>query len=289
MVVSLCPKDWFLHPAVSVFFSCFGPSTIRMNYLFHTLILLAAAELTRAGHVKVRCKEEQITAKAGDDDIIQCRFYSRNKAGSVAFVWKKEDAAGIIYNYTMSHSSLEEQEPSYRDRVEVFDNEIPKGNVSLGLKNVTLSDSGIYKLSVATRSQTTETQVLLSIRALGTQPVIHSPSDELGLLVLVCESSGWYPAPSVTWENGLGENLTSYSHTQLTNCKGGSVCVKSTLEMDNWPTGNYTCTMWDQELDEGVSSTFTLIHRVPLGTVIGATGASVCAFILIVAVCWSWW
>ncbi|XP_041063733.1 butyrophilin-like protein 2 [Carcharodon carcharias] len=125
--------------------------------------------------------------------------------------------------------------------------------------------------------------------AIGTQPVIHSPSDDLGLLVLVCESSGWYPAPSVTWENGLGENLTRYSHTELTNCTGGSVCVKSTLEMDNWPTGNYTCTMWDQELDEGLSSTFILIHRVPLGTVIGATGASVCAFILIVAVCWSWW
>ncbi|XP_078413650.1 butyrophilin-like protein 2 [Cetorhinus maximus] len=260
-----------------------------MNCLLHTVILLAAAEMIAAGRFKVKCKEEQITAKAGEDDVIQCRFYSGNKAGSVAFVWKKEDAMGIIYNYTIGHSSLGEQNPSYRDRAEVFDNEIPKGNVSLRLKNVTLSDSGTYRLSVASRSQSTETQVFLSIRAIGTQPVIHSPSDDLGLLVLVCESSGWYPAPSVTWENGLGENLTRYSHTELTNCTGGSVCVKSTLEMDNWPTGNYTCTMWDQELDEGLSSTFILIHRVPLGTVIGATGASVCAFILIVAVCWSWW
>ncbi|XP_067901706.1 V-set domain-containing T-cell activation inhibitor 1-like [Heterodontus francisci] len=261
-----------------------------MYYLLHTLIiLLAGVEMTTAGRFKVRCKEEQVTAKAGEDDVIQCWFYSRNKASSVAFIWRKADAKGIIYNYTMSHSSLGEQDLSYRDRAEVFDSEIPKGNVSLRLKNVTLSDSGIYRLSVASRSQSTGAQVFLSIRALGTRPVIRSSSDDLSLLVLVCESSGWYPAPSVTWENGLGENLTRYSHTELTNCMGSSVCVKSTLEMDNWPTGNYTCIMWDQELDEGLWSTFTLIHRVPLGTVIGATGASVCAFILIVAVFWSWW
>ncbi|XP_067844636.1 CD276 antigen-like [Heptranchias perlo] len=261
-----------------------------MNYLLHSLVvILTAAEMTTAGRVKVKCKEEQVTAKAGEDDIIQCRFYSGGKAGSVAFVWKRADTKGIVYNYTTSQSGLGEQDPSYRDRAEVFDSEIPEGNVSLRLRNVTLSDSGIYRLYVASRSQNSEAQVFLSIRALGTQPVIHSPADDLGLLVLVCESSGWYPAPSVTWENGLGENLTRYSHTDQTNCTGGSVCVKSTLELEKWPTGNYTCTMWDKQLDEGLSSTFVLIHRVPLGTVIGATGASVCAFVLIVAVCWSWW
>uniref|UniRef100_UPI00398E4281 butyrophilin subfamily 1 member A1-like n=1 Tax=Pristiophorus japonicus TaxID=55135 RepID=UPI00398E4281 len=261
-----------------------------MNYLLHTLtILLAAAQMTTAGRFKVKCKEERVTAKAGEDDIIQCRFYSGSKAGSVAFVWKKADTMGIVYNYTTSQYGQGEQDPSYRDRAEVFVSEIPEGNVSLRLKNVTLSDSGTYRLSVASRSQNTEAQVFLSIRALGTQPVIYSPADDLGLLVLVCESSGWYPAPSVTWENGLGQNLTRYSHTEQTNCTGGSICMKSTLEMENLPAGNYTCTMWDQQLHEGLSSTFVLIHRVALGTVIGATGASICAFVLIVAVCWSWW
>ncbi|GCB77779.1 hypothetical protein scyTo_0019323, partial [Scyliorhinus torazame] len=216
-----------------------------------------------AGRLKVKCKEERVMAKAGEDDVIQCQLYSRNKVGSVAFVWKKEDAAEIIYNYTASRGNRG-QNPSYRDRAQVFDNEIPKGNVSLRLRNVTLSDSGTYSLSVASRSQRIQTQVFLRIRAVGTPPVIHSPSDDLGLVVLVCESSGWYPAPSVSWENGLGENLTRYSHTELTNCTGGSVCVKSTLEMDNWPSGNYTCSIWNQELDEGLSSSFILIHRVPL-------------------------
>ncbi|XP_072906490.1 butyrophilin subfamily 1 member A1-like isoform X1 [Hemitrygon akajei] len=262
----------------------------RMNCLLYlSVLLLAAVEMTTAGHFKVKCKEEQVTAKAGDDDVIQCRFYSGSKFGSVAFVWKKVNTKGIVYNYSRSQVNQTEQDPSYRNRAEVFASEIPQGNLSLRLRNVSLSDAGIYKLHVSSRSQSTDAQVLLSIRALGTQPVIHSSGDGLGLLVLVCESSGWYPAPSVTWENGLGKNLTRHSHTEHFNCKGGSVCVKSTLELMNWPTSNYTCTMWDQQLDEGLSTTFSLIHRIPLGTVIGATGASICALVLIVAVCWSWW
>ncbi|XP_078261625.1 CD276 antigen-like [Rhinoraja longicauda] len=262
----------------------------RMNCLLNLLVcLFAAVEMTIAGRFKVKCSEDRVTAKAGDDDVIQCRFKTGNKIGSVAFVWKKADTMAIVYNYPRNQSNQTEQDPSYRNRAEVFPNEIPYGNLSLRLRNVSLLDSGIYKLHISSRSQDSNAQVFLSIRALGTQPVIHSSGDDLGLLVLVCESSGWYPAPSVTWENGLGENLTRHSHTERFNCTGGSLCVKSTLELVNWPTGNYTCTMWDQQLDEGLSSTFSLIHRIPLGTVIGATGASVCALVLILAVCWSWW
>ncbi|XP_072906494.1 myelin-oligodendrocyte glycoprotein-like isoform X4 [Hemitrygon akajei] len=137
----------------------------RMNCLLYlSVLLLAAVEMTTAGHFKVKCKEEQVTAKAGDDDVIQCRFYSGSKFGSVAFVWKKVNTKGIVYNYSRSQVNQTEQDPSYRNRAEVFASEIPQGNLSLRLRNVSLSDAGIYKLHVSSRSQSTDAQVLLSIR-----------------------------------------------------------------------------------------------------------------------------
>lgn len=136
-----------------------------MNCLPHLLVfLVAAVEMTVAGRFKVKCKEEKVTAKAGDDDVIQCRFYSGNKAGSVAFVWKKADTMGIVYNYSRNQGNQTEQDPSYRNRAEVFANEIPEGNLSLRLRNMSLLDTGIYKLHVSSRSQSTDAQVFLSIR-----------------------------------------------------------------------------------------------------------------------------
>ncbi|XP_067844530.1 tripartite motif-containing protein 16-like [Heptranchias perlo] len=223
------------------------------------VILLAAAWGITDGLIKVKCAKGQVTAKVGDDLVVHCRFDSQGEPSTITFSWTKVDTMGIVYNYTTSQSGLGEQGPSYRNRAEVFDSEIPEGNVSLRLRNVTLSDSGIYRLCVTSRSQSNETTVVLGVRAVGEQPVIHSHVTEQGLPVLVCESFGWYPEPTVTWENGLGVNLTEYAHTEQTNGTDGIVGVRSTLGLDHGPISNYTCTVMDRYLNEAVSFVFVVL------------------------------
>lgn len=141
------------------------PKMHRMNCLLNLLVcLFAAVEITIAGRLKVQCSEDRVTAKAGDDDVIQCRFKTGNKIGSVAFVWKKADTMGIVYIYPRNQSNQTEQDPSFRNRTEVFPNEISNGNLSLRLRNMSLLDTGIYKLHVSSRSQDSDAQVFLSIR-----------------------------------------------------------------------------------------------------------------------------
>ncbi|XP_067901707.1 butyrophilin-like protein 8 [Heterodontus francisci] len=253
------------------------------------IMLLAAARGFTDGDFKVKCAEEQMTVKIGEDLVVHCHYYSADEAGTIAFSWMKMDSNGIIYIYTMNQSSLGEQDPSYRDRAEVFDSEIPKGNVSLRLKNVTLSDSGIYRLSVASQSQSNETKVVLEVRAVGKQPVIRSYVTDQGFSMLVCESSGWYPEPTVTWENGLGMQLTKYARTETINDTGGIIHLRSTIGLDHGPISNYTCTMMDQHLNEAVSFVFVvLIPEKPWHIVAGTVGTIICSVILAVSVYCSW-
>ncbi|XP_043551213.1 V-set domain-containing T-cell activation inhibitor 1-like [Chiloscyllium plagiosum] len=262
----------------------------RLFVLLVALIIkLAAAQGFSDGGLKIKCVENQITVKFGEDLVIPCCLHFVNEPSAIAFTWMKMETMGIIYNYTMSHSSLEEQEPSYQDRVDVFGNEIPKGNVSLRLRNVTISDSGTYKLSVATQSQSTETMVAVGVRAVGAQPVIHSYISDQGYSKLVCESSGWFPAPTVIWENGLGVQLTQYAHTETINGTGGILHMRSTIGLDHGPISNYTCTMIDQHLNEAVSFVFVvLIAGSPWNIVVGTAGTIVFSVILAVSVYWSW-
>uniref|UniRef100_UPI00398E93E0 butyrophilin subfamily 1 member A1-like n=1 Tax=Pristiophorus japonicus TaxID=55135 RepID=UPI00398E93E0 len=260
-----------------------------MNRLFVSFILLAATQGITDGHFKVKCAEEEITAKVGDDLVVQCRYYSLDEPGAVAFSWTKMDTMGIVYNYTTSQHGQGEQDPSYRDRAEVFVSEIPEGNVSLRLKNVTLSDSGTYRLSVASRSQSNETKVVLGVRAVGEQPKVRSYVTDQGLLVLVCESFGWFPEPTVTWENGLGMELTDKVLTEIVNSTDGIIRVRSTLGLDRGSIGNYTCTMIDQHWNQPLSSLFVvLIAGSPWHIGAGAAGTLVCSVILAVSVYWSW-
>ncbi|KAL0199336.1 hypothetical protein M9458_007876, partial [Cirrhinus mrigala] len=60
--------------------------------------------------------------------------------------WKKtdEDEDIMVLLYQNNEASPEASDERYRDRVEFFTDEIPKGNFSLRLKSVRTEDKGVY-------------------------------------------------------------------------------------------------------------------------------------------------
>ncbi|XP_078085495.1 butyrophilin-like protein 2 [Mustelus asterias] len=257
--------------------------------LAHFFITLAAAQGFTVDDLKVNCEGDQITVKLGRDLVIGCSYHPVDESRPIALYWMKVETVVTIYNYTMSSSSLGHLDPSYWHRAEVRNHEIRNGNVSLRLKNVTLSDSGLYRLSVASQSQSNEITVAVEVRAIGEQPVIHSYVTDEGVPMLVCESSGWFPEPTVTWENGLGVQLTEHVQTERINSTDGTIHMKSTIRIDHGVISNYTCTITDQDLNESLSFVFVvLIAGSPWNIVIGTAGTIVLSVILAVSVYWSW-
>ncbi|XP_026095717.1 butyrophilin-like protein 2, partial [Carassius auratus] len=92
-----------------------------------------------------------ISASVGEDVTLNCSVDSHITPEHIEEVsWKKtdedEDILVLLYqnNQTLSDSSHER----YRDRVEFFTAEIPKGNFSLRLKSVRTEDKGVYMCKV---------------------------------------------------------------------------------------------------------------------------------------------
>ncbi|ROL50381.1 Butyrophilin-like protein 2 [Anabarilius grahami] len=92
-----------------------------------------------------------IYVSVGEDVTLNCSVDSHITPEHIEEVsWKKtdddEDILVLLYlnNKTLPESSDEQ----YRDRVEFFTDEIPKGNFSLRLKSVRTEDKGVYMCQV---------------------------------------------------------------------------------------------------------------------------------------------
>ncbi|KAK9978503.1 hypothetical protein ABG768_020252 [Culter alburnus] len=95
--------------------------------------------------------DESISVSVGEDVTLNCSVDSHITPEHFEEVsWKKtdedEDILVLLYqnNEVLSDSSNEQ----YRDRVEFFTDEIPKGNFSLRLKSVRTEDKGVYMCQV---------------------------------------------------------------------------------------------------------------------------------------------
>uniref|UniRef100_A0A8C2CFW9 Ig-like domain-containing protein n=1 Tax=Cyprinus carpio TaxID=7962 RepID=A0A8C2CFW9_CYPCA len=104
-----------------------------------------------------------ISASVGEDVTLNCSVSHITLQDIEEVSWKKtdedEDILVLLFqnNQTLSDSSDER----YRDRVEFFTDEIPKGNISLRLKSVRTEDKGVYMCEVLAGGLTANTTVEL--------------------------------------------------------------------------------------------------------------------------------
>jgi len=105
-----------------------------------------------------------MSAYVGDDVTLNCSIDSHIKPEHIEEVsWSKtdedEDILVLLYqkNVTFPGSS----DAQFRDRVEFFTDEIPKGNFSLRLKSVRTEDKGVYICQVFAGVLSANTTVLL--------------------------------------------------------------------------------------------------------------------------------
>ncbi len=114
--------------------------------------------------LRVSGSSRSISASVGEDVTLNCSVDSHITPEHIEEVsWKKTDEDKNILvlvfqnNETLSDSAHER----YRDRVEFFTAEIPKGNFSLRLKSVRTEDKGVYMCHVFAGELSANTTVVL--------------------------------------------------------------------------------------------------------------------------------
>ncbi|KAI2666974.1 Butyrophilin-like protein 2 [Labeo rohita] len=97
----------------------------------------AVVQITHADHLKVSGSNHPLQASVGEDVTLNCSVVSHITPEHTEEVsWKKtdEDKDILVLLYQKNETLLGSSDERYRDRVEFFAAEIPKGNFSLKLK-----------------------------------------------------------------------------------------------------------------------------------------------------------
>ncbi|XP_051744161.1 junctional adhesion molecule-like isoform X3 [Ctenopharyngodon idella] len=90
-----------------------------------------------------------ISASVGEDVTLNCSVDSHIKPEHIEKVkWIRTDEDILVLLYENNKTLSDSSDKQYRDRVEFFTDEIPKGNFSLRLKSVRTEDKGVYMCQV---------------------------------------------------------------------------------------------------------------------------------------------
>ncbi|NXS16926.1 HHLA2 protein, partial [Mystacornis crossleyi] len=140
-------------------------------------------------------EQEEVTGLFSKDCILPCRFPPGHDE---VIHWSKENKK--VHSYYQQKDRLEEQDPHYRHRTHLFHGNIPSGNASLKLSNLTMTDEGSYTCYVGTAQDGTEVEVLLHVRAPSFYALDYQRTNTERRLR--CYAFLTYPAPNISWVRG---------------------------------------------------------------------------------------
>ncbi|XP_050961591.1 uncharacterized protein LOC127162790, partial [Labeo rohita] len=136
------------------------------------------------GRLRVSGSSRSISASAGEDVTLSCSVDSHITPEDFKVSWKKtdEDEDIMVLLYQNSESLPDSAHERYKDRVEFFTDEIPKGNFSLRLKSVRTEDKGVYMCEVFAGGLSANTTAVLERLGFSVSHII--------MLILCVSASG---------------------------------------------------------------------------------------------------
>ncbi|KAL1279032.1 hypothetical protein QQF64_025705 [Cirrhinus molitorella] len=197
-----------------------------MKFICWTLLIISGIADSRSEQYKVVGPADAVLAVAGEDVILPCSVKPSISVVDMRVGWSRPDQkdSQIVHLYENHVDKSTDQSQSYRGRTKLNHQELQRGNASLKLLSVRVSDEGLYKCFIPSKSWYDEAIVNVSVEAVGHPPVITIDGfDDSGGLHLQCESEGWYPEPVLELLNSEGVSLSSETTETHRNTDGFKV------------------------------------------------------------------
>uniref|UniRef100_W5M2Q8 Ig-like domain-containing protein n=1 Tax=Lepisosteus oculatus TaxID=7918 RepID=W5M2Q8_LEPOC len=205
---------------------------------------------------KVIVPAEPVDTTVGSSIVLPCRLSPEMSAAAMEVRWFKENFDNLVFLYK---EGKETEGSDYRSRVRLFRQEMERGNVSLLLQNVRISDQGLYKCHVSSVDWYEEPQLQLRVTRtfkliVPSEPVAASVASDV---VLPCQLSPEMSAAAmdVRWYRENFENLVFLykegKETEGSGYRGRVRLFKQEMERGNVSLllqnvrisdqGSYTC------------------------------------------------
>ncbi|XP_023577030.1 butyrophilin-like protein 2 isoform X2 [Octodon degus] len=203
-----------------------------------------------------------ILARVGEDALLTCRLLPKRSAAHMEVAWYHAQPRAAAPALQDGTDMVEVQMASCRDRLQMIEDSIDEGSVTLKIRNVQPSDSGQYWCRFQDGDSFGETSLLLQVAGLGSAPNIHITRNEDGVQ-LVCAAEGWFPEPQVYWEDRWGERLLAVSEHHIPD-DHGLFHVEDTLVVGDVSAATETvsCFIHSPILKEGKGTVLNLPEKL---------------------------
>ncbi|XP_036404162.1 butyrophilin subfamily 2 member A2-like [Megalops cyprinoides] len=216
------------------------------------IILLVCLQICSATNDKFTVvTQETITANVGEDVVLQAHLMPKIDAVGMIVLWT-DQADHEIHSYTKQTENTDHQPDAYKDRVSLFKEELERGNVSLKLTKVQVSDAGTYRCSVTSMTWESEAVIKLEVIGIGNPPLVSLAAPHDGIR-FTCVSGGWYPRPVLLWMDENGADLTSSAQTTEKNDTNSLFTLISHLDISS-QSGYHACILRQTEANTQLES-----------------------------------
>ncbi|XP_063782534.1 CD276 antigen isoform X2 [Pseudophryne corroboree] len=212
--------------------------------------------------IEVRVPDGPVTGIVDEDVILPCWF-----SPPVGFSLKDLSVFWTLANmqqvhaFTLGQEQLENQDPEFINRTQLFLDQLPHGNMSLLLRRVRLADEGTYTCFVNAENSSSAA-VSLQVTASFPKPTLHlEPSEGLkpgDHVTVTCHIYCRYPEVEILWQNGKGRNLTENITTSQEATEDGLFHVQSSVRVVLETSDSYTCVVYNPILQVVTHASLTI-------------------------------
>ncbi|XP_067170369.1 butyrophilin subfamily 3 member A2-like [Apteryx mantelli] len=200
----------------------------------HIIVFLQIIHLV-TGQFKIIPPDNPAIGVIGKGVILPCQLKAKTISERLSVQWifttNSEKIDVSIYDGKNTQNPVTEDK-RYQGRTNFFHTEFNKGNVSLYLKDVMVSDKGKYTCSVFFENWYDEVVVELQVAAIGDESSVSLDGHVGQSIGLTCKSQGWFPEPIVVWLDSKREIRKEKATTQNVKTSSGIFDVISSMNLE---------------------------------------------------------
>ncbi|XP_029440174.1 butyrophilin subfamily 1 member A1-like [Rhinatrema bivittatum] len=232
-------------------------------FLMSHQIQTGSAEI--AEEFNVISPDHPVIAILGDDAVLPCHLSPGLSAEHMQVRWFRTRFDSVVHLYENGMDQNRHQLPEYQGRTELIRDDISKGSVAVRIRAIRPYDEGYYTCFFQSDIYYDEATLELKVAGVGSALSISVNDHQDRGIRVVCESTGWYPEPDVTWRREDGQSLTSLFETE-TKQQNGLFSIRTSLLMRTNQYRKVSChmrnTVLNQEQESTISVSDVFFHRV---------------------------